>query len=166
MISVVVVFVCWSCKSCLYFRLLKLFNLFNLFSLLNMSWTDNEIESLITFYSSVLVSGARNFFATGVKNRHQKPTPVFWRRYLERVSLALGRVRFDESGFGFTVNPDLDSLANRTVWIRGCRRKWRRCCSFALWYWCHFRFRQRIHVKTGFARFANPDSDSRTEWTD
>jgi len=30
---------------------------------------------LITFYSSVLVSGARNF-ATGVKNWCQKPTPV------------------------------------------------------------------------------------------
>jgi len=35
-----------------------------------MSWTDSEIESLITFYSSMLVSGARNF-ATGVKNRRQ-----------------------------------------------------------------------------------------------
>ena len=43
-----------------------------------MSWTDSEIESLITFYSSMLASGARNF-ATGVKNRRQKPTPVFWR---------------------------------------------------------------------------------------
>ena len=53
-----------------------------------MSWTDSQIESLITFYSSVLVSGARNF-ATGVKNRCQKPTPVFWRRFLERVSWAL-----------------------------------------------------------------------------
>jgi len=55
--------------------------LFNLFSLFNMSWTDSQIESLITFYSSVLVSGARNF-ATGVKNWRQKPTPVsgagFW----------------------------------------------------------------------------------------
>ena len=79
----VVVFVCWSCKFCLYFRLLKLFNLSSLF---NISWTDSEIESLITFYSSVLFSGARNF-ATGVKNRRQKPTPVFWRRFLERVSL-------------------------------------------------------------------------------
>jgi len=87
-INVVVVFVCWSCKFCLYFRLLKLFNLFNLFSLFNMSWTDSEIESLITFYSSMLVSGARNL-ATGIKNRRQKPTPVFWRRFLERVSLAL-----------------------------------------------------------------------------
>jgi len=84
-INVVVVFVCWSCKFCLDFRLLKLFNLSSLF---NMSWTDSEIESLITFYWSMLVSGARNF-ATGVKNRHQKPTPVFWRRFLERVSLAL-----------------------------------------------------------------------------
>jgi len=81
----VVVFVCWSCKFCLYFRLLKLFNLFSLF---NLSWTDSEMESLITFYSSMLVSGARNF-ATGVKNRRQKPTPVFCRRFLERVSLAL-----------------------------------------------------------------------------
>jgi len=53
-----------------------------------MSWTDSEIESLITFYSSILVSGARNF-ATGVKNWCQKPTPVFWRRFLERVSWAL-----------------------------------------------------------------------------
>ena len=52
-----------------------------------MSWTDSEIESLITFYSSVLVSGARNF-ATDVKNRCQKTTPVFWRRCLEGVSLA------------------------------------------------------------------------------
>ena len=33
-------------------------------------------------------TGARNF-ATGVKNRRQKPTPVFWRRFLERVSWAL-----------------------------------------------------------------------------
>jgi len=31
-----------------------------------MSWTASQIESLITFYSSVLASGARNF-ATGVK---------------------------------------------------------------------------------------------------
>ena len=50
-----------------------------------MSWTDSEIESLITFYSSVLVSGARKF-ATGVKNRRQKPTPVFCRRFLAPVS--------------------------------------------------------------------------------
>jgi len=80
--NVVVVFVRWSCKFCLYFWLLKLFNLFSLF---NMSWTDSQIESLITFYSSVLVSGARNF-ATGVKNWRQKPTPVFWRRFLAPVS--------------------------------------------------------------------------------
>ena len=53
--NVVVVFVRWSCKFCLYFWLLKFFNLFSLF---NMSWTDSQIESLITFYSSVLVSGA------------------------------------------------------------------------------------------------------------
>jgi len=52
-----------------------------------MSWMDRQIESLITFYSSVLVSGARNF-ATGVKNQRQKPTPVFWRRFLERMSWA------------------------------------------------------------------------------
>jgi len=87
-INVAVVFVCWSCKFCLYFRLLKLFNLFNLFnlfSLFNMIWTDSEIESLITFYSFVLVSGARNF-ATGVKNRRQKPTPICWRRFLTTVS--------------------------------------------------------------------------------
>jgi len=50
-----------------------------------MSWTDSEIESLITFYSSMLVSGARNF-AAGVKNRRQKPTPVFWCRFLVPVS--------------------------------------------------------------------------------
>jgi len=81
-INVVVVFICWSCKFCLHFRLLKLFNLSSLF---NMSWTDSEIESLITFYSSMLVSGTRNF-ATGVKNWCQKPTPVFWRRFLECVS--------------------------------------------------------------------------------
>ena len=74
-INVVVVFICWSCKFCLYFRLLKLFNLFNLFSLFNVSWTDSEIESLITFYSSMLVSGARNV-AAGMKNR---------RRFLESV---------------------------------------------------------------------------------
>jgi len=53
-----------------------------------MTWTDSQIESLITFYSSVLVCGARNF-ATGMKNRRQKPMPVFWRRFLERVSWAL-----------------------------------------------------------------------------
>ena len=46
--NVVAVFVCWSCKFCLYFTLFKLFNLFNLFSLFNMSWTDSQIESLIT----------------------------------------------------------------------------------------------------------------------
>jgi len=84
--NVVVVFVRWSCKFCLYFWLLKLFNLFTLF---NISWTDSQIKSLITFYSSVLVSGARNF-ATGVKNWRQKPTPVFWSQFLERVSWALG----------------------------------------------------------------------------
>ena len=50
-----------------------------------MSWTDSQIENLITFYSSVLVSGARKF-ATGVKNRRQKATPVFWRRFLAPVS--------------------------------------------------------------------------------
>ena len=85
----VVVFVCWSCKFCLYFRLLRLFNLFSEF---NTSWTDSHIESLMTFYSSLLVSGARNF-ATGVKNRRWKPTPVFWCRFLQRVSLALGQVQ-------------------------------------------------------------------------
>jgi len=50
-----------------------------------MSWTDSQIESLITFYSSMLVSGARNF-ATGMKNWRQKPTPVFWCRFLALVS--------------------------------------------------------------------------------
>jgi len=33
----------------------------------------------------MLVSGARNF-ATGVKNRHQKPTPVFWCWFLAPIS--------------------------------------------------------------------------------
>jgi len=33
----------------------------------------------------MLVSGARNF-ATGVKNRRQKPTPVFWCLFLVPVS--------------------------------------------------------------------------------
>jgi len=80
--NVVVVFVRWSCKFCSYFWLLKLFNLFSLF---NISWTDSQVESLISFYSSVLVSGTRNF-ATGVKNRRQKPTPIFWRRFLAPVS--------------------------------------------------------------------------------
>ena len=56
-----------------------------------MSWTDSEIERLITFYSSMLVSDARNF-ATWVKNRRQKPTPVFWCRFLVHVSLALEMV--------------------------------------------------------------------------
>jgi len=35
----------------------------------------------------------------------------------------LGRIRFVESGFRFTVNPDSDSLANRMVWIHGCCQK-------------------------------------------
>ena len=55
-----------------------------------MSLTDSQIESVITFYSSVLVSGARNF-ATGVKNRRQKPTTVFWRRFLAPISGACVR---------------------------------------------------------------------------
>jgi len=48
----------------------------------------------------MFVSGARNF-ATGVKNRRQKPTPVFWHHCLERVSLALGAIRL--------LDPDQDS---------------------------------------------------------
>jgi len=36
---------------------------------------------------TMFVSGARNF-ATGVKNQLQKLMPVFWCRFLERVSLA------------------------------------------------------------------------------
>ena len=80
-INVVVVFVCWSCKFCSYFRLLKLFKLFNLFSLFNMSWTDKHIESLITFYSSVLVSGARNFC-----NWREKPAPETDASFLAPVS--------------------------------------------------------------------------------
>ena len=47
------------------------------FSLFNMTWTDSEVESLITFYSSMLVSGARNF-APGVKNRRQFSGTGFW----------------------------------------------------------------------------------------
>ena len=46
-----------------------------------MSWTDSQIESLITFYSSVLVSGARNL-ATGVK----KPSPETDDSFLAPVS--------------------------------------------------------------------------------
>ena len=46
-----------------------------------MSWTDIQIESLITFYSSVLVSGARNF-ATGV----EKPAPETDASFLAPVS--------------------------------------------------------------------------------
>ena len=42
-----------------------------------MSWMDSQIESLITFYSSVLVFGAR-YFATGVKNRRQFSGAGFW----------------------------------------------------------------------------------------
>jgi len=34
----------------------------------------------------------------------------------------LGRIRFAKSGFRFIVNPDLDSLANRMVWILGVVR--------------------------------------------
>jgi len=41
-----------------------------------MSWTDSQIESLITFYSSMLVSGDRNF-ATGVKNRRPETDASF-----------------------------------------------------------------------------------------
>jgi len=41
-----------------------------------------------------------------------------------------GHIQFDESGFRFIVNPDLDSLANWMVWICGCCRKWRHCYSF------------------------------------
>jgi len=35
--------------------------------------------------------------------------------------------------FRFIVNPNLDLLANRMVWIRGCSRKWRHCYSFTYW---------------------------------
>jgi len=31
------------------------------------------------------------------------------------------------------MNPNLDLLANRMVWIRGCCRKWRHCYSFTYW---------------------------------
>jgi len=34
--------------------------------------------------------------------------------------------------FSFIVNLNLDSLANRMVWIRGCCRKWRQCYSFTV----------------------------------
>ena len=39
----------------------------------------------------------------------------------------------------FVVNPDLDSLANRTVWIRERGRLWRQRSSFTLvmLVWCH-----------------------------
>jgi len=64
-------------------------------------------------------------------------------------------------------NPDSDSLANWTVWIRGRGRVWRHYCLFtlAMLVWRHstakhFRFRWWIRAKTGFA---NPDP--RTEWT-
>jgi len=33
-----------------------------------------------------------------------------------------GRIRFAESGIGFVVYPDSDSLASRIVWIHGCCR--------------------------------------------
>ena len=35
-----------------------------------------------------------------------------------RIGLNFGRIRFDRSRFGFIVNPNLDSLANRMVWIQ------------------------------------------------
>jgi len=41
------------------------------------------------------------------------------------------RIRFAASGFRFIVNPDLDSLANLMVSIRGCCRKRHHCYSFA-----------------------------------
>ena len=66
-----------------------------------------------------------------------------------------------ESRFRFIANPDLDSLANRMVWIRGRGPVWRHCCLFMLvmlvWRHCtakHFRFRLLIRVKTGFSGFA------------
>jgi len=72
-----------------------------------------------------------------------------------------------ESRFRFIANPDSDSLANRTVWIRGRGRVWRHYCLFTLatlvWRHStakHFRFRWWIRLKTGFA-----NSDSCTEWT-
>jgi len=43
----------------------------------------------------MLVSGARNF-ATGLKNRRQKPTPVFWRRFLEHVSKERSVIRNED----------------------------------------------------------------------
>jgi len=47
---------------------------------------------------------------------------------------------FTESRFSFTVNPKFDSMANRTVWIRGCCRKWRHFYLFtfviSLFCWC------------------------------
>ena len=79
-----------------------------------MSWTDSQVESLITFYSSVLVSGARNF-ATGVKNRRQKPTPVFWRMFLAPVSgPCVTGIRVDYTDF-HSIEAELLSNVKRPV---------------------------------------------------
>jgi len=45
-----------------------------------------------------------------------------------------------ESKFRFIVNLDLDSLANRMVWIRGCCQKWHHCYSFMFDIAVNFRF--------------------------
>jgi len=82
-----------------------------------MSWTDSQIESLITFYSSMLVSGARNF-ATGVKNRRQKPTPVFWRRFLAPISGACV--------IGISVSFERISRSSTILFC------WRCCCPSSL----------------------------------
>ena len=61
------------------------------------------------------------------------------------------------------MNPDLDSLANRMVWIHDSSAL-SEVTSLLFVYVCDtdvtFGF-ERIHVMTGFARFANPDTDSR-----
>ena len=134
--NVVVVFVCWSCKFCLYFWLLKLFNLFSLF---NMSWTDSQIESLITFYSSELVSGARNF-ATGVKNRRQKPTPVFWRRFLERVSWALAAYSMSDWYDAFMSH----QISHWSVHLGARNRKSDRIFKDKILYWRHLASREKV----------------------
>ena len=69
--------------------------------------------------------------------------------------------------FRFIVNPNLDSLANRIVWIRGCCRKWHHCYSFTYVIICCSLPVSLVNPRqNGFAGFTNPDSGSRTEWTD
>jgi len=63
-----------------------------------------------------------------------------------------GRIRFAESGFKFVVNLDLDSLANRMVWIRGsCRLE---VTSLLFIYVCD------TDVTSGFASESTSKQDS------